>query len=175
MDFNFNPEQLQFADALKRWIGRDYGFEARRAIVHSEAGVSNEAWATLTELGMTALPVPEEQGGFSGTAVDMFVVMRELGRGLVVEPYLATVLGAEFLRLGGLHPQLLERVATGELKLACALGERQSRHDMRDIATRAESIGDGFVLRGEKKVVLHGAQAGMLVVSARSGGASKED
>ena len=45
MDFNFNPEQLQFADALKRWIGRDYGFEARRAIVHSEAGVSSEAWA----------------------------------------------------------------------------------------------------------------------------------
>ena len=175
MDFNFNPEQLQFADALKRWIGRDYGFEARRAIVHSEAGVSNEAWATLAELGMTALPVPEEQGGFSGTAVDMFVVMRELGRGLVVEPYFATVLGAEFLRLGGLHPQLLERVATGELKLACALGERQSRHDMRDIATRAESDGDGFVLRGEKKVVLHGAQAGMLVVSARSGGEQRAE
>ena len=175
MDFNFNPEQLQFADALKRWIGRDYGFEARRAIVHSEEGVSKEAWATLTELGMTALPVPEEQGGFSGTAVDMFVVMRELGRGLVVEPYLATVLGAEFLRLGGLHPELLERVATGELKLACALGERQSRHDMRDIATRAESMGDGFVLRGEKKVVLHGAQAGMLVVSARTSGEQRAE
>ena len=175
MDFNFNPEQLQFADALKRWIGRDYGFEARRAIVHSEEGVSKEAWATLTELGMTALPVPEEQGGFSGTAVDMFVVMRELGRGLVVEPYLATVLGVEFLRLGGLHPQLLERVATGELKLACALGERQSRHDMRDIATRAQADGDGFVLRGEKKVVLHGAQAGMLVVSARTSGEQRAE
>ncbi|XYJ08800.1 acyl-CoA dehydrogenase family protein [Telluria sp. B2] len=175
MDFNFNPEQLQFADALKRWIGRDYGFEARRAIVHSEEGVSKEAWATLTELGMTALPVPEEQGGFSGTAVDMFVVMRELGRGLVVEPYLATVLGAEFLRLGGLHPQLLERVATGELKLACALGERQSRHDMRDIATRAQADGDGYLLHGEKKVVLHGAQAGMLVVSARTGGEQRAE
>ena len=175
MDFNFNPEQLQFADALKRWVGRDYGFEARRAIVHSKEGVSKEAWATLTELGMTALPVPEEQGGFSGTAVDMFVVMRELGRGLVVEPYLATVLGVEFLRLGGLHPQLLERVATGELKLACALGERQSRHDMRDIATRAQADGDGFVLRGEKKVVLHGAQAGMLVVSARTSGEQRAE
>jgi len=175
MDFNFNPEQLQFADALKRWIGRDYGFEARRAIVHSDTGVSSDAWATLVELGMTALPVPEEQGGFSGTAVDMFVVMRELGRGLVVEPYFATVLGAEFLRLGGLHPQLLERVATGDLKLACALGERQSRHDMRDIATRATPDGDGHVLRGEKKVVLHGAQAGMLVVSARLGGEQRAE
>jgi alkylation response protein AidB-like acyl-CoA dehydrogenase len=170
MDFNFNTEQLQFADALKRWIARDYSFEARRAIIRSDAGVSDTAWATLAELGMTALPVPEEQGGFAGTAVDMFVVMQELGRGLVVEPYFATVLGAEFLRRAGAHGELLERVAGGELKLACALGERQSRHDMFDIATRAEAKGDGWLLNGEKKVVIHGAQAGMLVVSARSSG-----
>ena len=170
MDFNFNPEQTQFADALKRWIARDYDFEARRAIVHSETGVSDAAWATLAELGMTALPVPEAQGGFAGSAVDMFVVMQELGRGLVVEPYFATVLGAEFLRLGGRHAALLEQVASGELKLACALGERQSRHDMRNIATQAMPDGAGYVLNGEKKVVLHGAQAGMLVVSARMTG-----
>jgi alkylation response protein AidB-like acyl-CoA dehydrogenase len=170
MDFNFNTEQLQFADALKRWIARDYSFEARRSIIRSDAGVSDTAWATLAELGMTALPVPEEQGGFAGTAVDMFVVMQELGRGLVVEPYFATVLGAEFLRRAGGQGELLERVAGGELKLACALGERQSRHDMFDIATRAEAKDDGWLLNGEKKVVTHGAQAGMLVVSARSSG-----
>jgi alkylation response protein AidB-like acyl-CoA dehydrogenase len=99
--------------------------------------------------------------------------MQELGRGLVVEPYFATVLGAEFLKLGGGHGALLEQVATGELKLACALGERQSRHDMRDIAARAERDGDGWLLNGEKKVVLHGAQAGVLIVSSRSGGAQR--
>jgi alkylation response protein AidB-like acyl-CoA dehydrogenase len=170
MDFNFNQEQLQFADALKRWIGRDYNFETRRGIIHSDTGTSEAAWATLAELGMTALPVPEEQGGFNGSAVDMFVVMQELGRGLVVEPYFATVLGAEFLRLAGGRGELLEQVATGELKLACALGERQSRHDMFDIATRATPNGDAWLLTGEKKVVIHGAQAGMLIVSARTGG-----
>jgi alkylation response protein AidB-like acyl-CoA dehydrogenase len=175
MDFNFKEEQLQLADALKRWIARDYSFEARREIVRSQAGTSEQAWATLAELGLTALPVPEEQGGFAGDAVDMFVVMQELGRGLVVEPYFATVLGAEFLRLGGSHAALLERVASGELKLACALGERQSRHDMRDIATRAEKDGNGWRLGGEKKVVLHGAQAGVLVVSSRSGGGQRDE
>jgi alkylation response protein AidB-like acyl-CoA dehydrogenase len=175
MDFNFKEEQLQLADALKRWIARDYSFEARREIVRSQGGTSERAWATLAELGLTALPVPEEQGGFAGDAVDMFVVMQELGRGLVVEPYFATVLGAEFLRLGGGHAALLERVATGELKLACALGERQSRHDMRDIATRAEQSGNGWRLSGEKKVVLHGAQAGVLVVSSRSGGGQRDE
>ncbi len=174
MNFNLKEEQVQFADALKRWIGRDYGFEQRRAIIASGQGSSDAAWATLVELGMTALPVPEEQGGFSGGATDLFVVMRELGRGLVVEPYFATVLGAKFLALGGAHPALLEAVATGALKLACALGERQSRHDLRDIATRAEKVADGWRLTGDKQVVVHGAEAGVLVVSARSAGGQRD-
>jgi alkylation response protein AidB-like acyl-CoA dehydrogenase len=175
MNFEFKEEQLQFADALKRWIGRDYSFEQRRAIVRSEQGTLDAAWATLAELGMTALPVPEEQGGFAGGAVDLFVVMRELGRGLVVEPYFATVLGAHFLKLGGAHASLLEQVATGELKLACALGERQSRHALCDIATRAEQIGAGWRLTGEKTAVVHGSQAGVLVVSARVGGGQRDE
>ena len=175
MDFNFKDEQLQLADALKRWIARDYTFDARRAIVGSESGTSDAAWGTLAELGLTALPLPEAHGGFDGDAVDMFVVMQELGRGLVVEPYFATMLGADFLRRGGAHGALLDRVATGDLKLACALGERQSRHDLRDIAVRAVADGDGWRLSGEKKVVLHGAQAGMLIVSARSGGAQRDE
>jgi alkylation response protein AidB-like acyl-CoA dehydrogenase len=174
MDFNFKEEQLQFADALKRWAAKDYSFEERGRIVRSPAGVSDAAWATLAELGMTALPIPEEQGGFSGSAVDMFVVMQELGRGLVVEPYLATVLGAEFLKLGGGHQALLEQVAGGELKLACALGERQSRHDLADIATSAAADGDSYVINGRKTVVLHGGQAGSLIVSTRSAGSQRD-
>lgn len=175
MDFNFKEEQLQLADALKRWIARDYTFDARRAIVGSPAGVSDAAWATLAELGLTALPLPEAHGGFDGDAVDMFVVMQELGRGLVVEPYVATMLGAEFLRRGGAHGAVLDRVAGGELKLACALGERQSRHDLRDIATRAVQEAGGWRLNGEKKVVLHGAQAGVLIVSARTAGTQRDE
>jgi alkylation response protein AidB-like acyl-CoA dehydrogenase len=122
------------------------------------------------------LPLPSSHGGFDGDAVDMFVVMQELGRGLVVEPYFATMLGAGFLRHGAAHGALLDRVAAGDLKLACALGERQSRHDLRDIATRATRAGqDGWLLHGEKKVVLHGAQAGVLIVSARTAGAQRDE
>ncbi|OIJ42732.1 acyl-CoA dehydrogenase family protein [Massilia timonae] len=168
MHFELNGEQQQLADAIRRWIGRDYGFEARRAIVHSEPGVSPDAWATMVELGLTALPVPEEHGGFGGDALAMFGVMQELGRGLVVEPYVATVLGVEFLRQGGGHGALLERVAAGNVKLACALGEQRSRHDAFEIATRVEAVDGGYRLHGEKRVVLHGAEADALIVSARS-------
>jgi alkylation response protein AidB-like acyl-CoA dehydrogenase len=174
MDFNFNEEQLAFGDALKRWVGKDYSFDERARIIGTPEGVSAAAWSALAELGMTALPVPAAHGGFDGSAIDMFVVMRELGRGLVVEPYLATMMGAEMLRLGGGHGELLEQVAGGSLTLACAIGERAARHDLFDIATRAIAHGDGYRIDGSKQVVLHGAQAGSLLVSARTGGAQRD-
>jgi len=174
MDFNLKEEQQQFADALRRWVDKDYSFETRKRIIHSQSGVSDVAWSTLVELGMTALPVPEEQGGFSGTAVDMLVVMQELGRGLVVEPYFATVWGAKFLQLAGNQHHRLEDVAKGELKLACALGEKHSRHDLADIKTIASINGEGYRIDGTKTVVIHGGQAGALIVSARSAGTQRD-
>src|SRR5438552_17554807 len=136
MDFNLTPEQQQFADALRRWIERDYSFEQRNKIVHSEPGVSAKAWSTLAELGMTALPVPAAQGGFDGSAVDLMVVMQELGRGIVVEPYWSTVLGAEFLKRAGGHGALLEKIAPGELQLAGVQGGQPARYDRFDVPTR---------------------------------------
>jgi alkylation response protein AidB-like acyl-CoA dehydrogenase len=174
MDFTFKEEQQQFADALRRWVDKDYTFDTRKRIVHSASGVSEAAWSTLVELGMTALPVPEEQGGFSGSAVDMLVVMQELGRGLVVEPYLATVWGAKFLQLAGNQHHRLEDVAKGELKLACALSEKHSRHDLADIKTIASINGEGYRIDGTKTVVIHGGQADALIVSARSAGTQRD-
>jgi alkylation response protein AidB-like acyl-CoA dehydrogenase len=136
--------------------------------------MSDAAWATLAELGMTALPIPEAQGGFDGSAVDMMVVMGEIGRGLLVEPYLATVMGAEFLKRSQGHEAMLEQVGQGSIKLACALGERQARHDAFDIQTSAMAQGANFVINGTKTVVVHGAQADALIVSARTSGAARD-
>ncbi len=176
MDFNFNQEQQQFAEAIRRWAAKDYDFEQRKKIIHSESGVSDAAWASLVELGVLALPIPEAQGGFDGNAVDMLVVMQEIGRGLVIEPVLPTLLGAEFLKRAGGHEALLEQVATGELKLACALGERQARHELNNITTMATGTSDsgGFVLNGEKTVVLHAAAANQFIVSARTHGNARD-
>ncbi|MBN3817270.1 pimeloyl-CoA dehydrogenase small subunit, partial [Paraburkholderia sp. Se-20369] len=80
MDFTFTDEQQQFADALGRYLGEQYGFETRQAIAHSDAGVSDAQWQAFTELGLTALPVPDAHGGFGGSAVDMLVVLQALGR-----------------------------------------------------------------------------------------------
>ncbi|KAA1004458.1 pimeloyl-CoA dehydrogenase small subunit [Paraburkholderia panacisoli] len=174
MDFTFNDEQQQFADALRRYLDKSYGFEARQAIVRSEAGVSDTQWAALTELGLTALPVPEAQGGFNGGPIDMLVVMQELGRALVVEPYWATAVGIEALRLAGAgegeDASLLERAAQGEIMLAVAFHEPHARYDLFEVATTASAEGEQQTLSGTKSVVLHGAQAHAWIVPARLNG-----
>lgn len=173
MDFRLSQEQQQFADSLRRWVEKAYSFEHRKKIVESAEGVSEAAWQNLAELGATALAVPEEQGGLNGSAVDMMIVMKEFGRGLVVEPFFATALGAEFLKQTGGH-EILELVAAGSAKLACALNERDAAHDLFDIAVSAKADGIGYVLNGEKTAVIHGAQADALIVSARTSGAQRD-
>ncbi|CAB3791659.1 L-prolyl-[peptidyl-carrier protein] dehydrogenase [Paraburkholderia ultramafica] len=174
MDFTFNDEQQQFADALRRYLDKSYGFEARQAIVRSASGVSDTHWAAFTELGLTALPVPEAQGGFNGGPIDMLVVMQELGRALVVEPYWATAVGIEALRLAGMgqgeDASLLERAAQGEIKLAVAFHEPHARYDLFEIETTASGQGEQQALTGAKSVVLHGAQADAWIVPARQHG-----
>jgi len=120
------------------------------------------------------LPVPSEHDGFDGTAIDQMVVMQALGRALVVEPVFATALGVHFLKLAGGHGDLLAQVAAGDMVLACALGERQSRHELAHIETTARKVDDYYVIDGSKSTVLHGAQAGYLIVSARSAGAQSD-
>lgn len=174
MDFDLNPEQQQLADAITRWAAKDYDFEKRKQIIRSEAGVSADAWRALAELGVNALPVPAAQDGFDGTAVDQMVVMQALGRALVVEPVFSTALGVQFLKLAGGHGDVLSHVASGEMILACALSERQSRHELAHIETTAQRVDDHYVIDGSKSTVLHGAQAGCLIVSARSAGEAND-
>lgn len=149
MDFSFTDEQKQLADAVRRFVDKDYGFEARNKVVYSAGGVSQAHWDALAELGLTALPVPEAQGGFDGRAMDL----------LVVEPYAATVLGTQALKLAGGQDALLEPVAGGALKLAVAFGEPQSRYELFNVTTRAAQQGGGWTLSGAKAVVVHGGQA----------------
>lgn len=171
MDFNLSDEQKQLSDAVRRFVEKSYDFESRKAGIKSPAGYSDTAWGALAEIGLTALPVPEAQGGFSGTAVDMMVVMQELGRGLVVEPYLATVVGAYALRIAGGQDAVLEQVAGGEVRLATAFNEPQARYALNDVRVTAK----GGKLNGRKVVVIHGAQADKLIVSARSSGADADE
>jgi alkylation response protein AidB-like acyl-CoA dehydrogenase len=178
MDFKLTDEQQALRDTLVRFVQKDYSFEKRKAILKSKDGISREAWKQLADMGLTALGLPEEHGGLPGNAVDTMVVMEVFGRGLLVEPYLATVvLGAGLVKAAGSAKQqaaILPKVASGELLLALAHFETDSRYEIEHVATKAKKSGDSHVLNGAKTVVLHGAQAGTLIVSARTSGDERD-
>jgi alkylation response protein AidB-like acyl-CoA dehydrogenase len=175
MDFDYTEEQTLFSDSLRRLLEDKYSDSQRRDVLAQDDTYHSEAlWQDYAELGLLALPFDEGMGGFGGTAIDVMVTELEFGRHLSLEPYLASViLAGGALRLVGNADQqsrLIEPMVAGEMKLACAFGEPQSRYDAFDVETRAEKSGNGFKLSGRKAVALGADCADKLIVSARIAG-----
>lgn len=172
MDFAFTDIQDMLKDSAEKFVSNDYGFEHRQALVDSDKGYSEEHWQLFAELGWLALPFEEAYGGLDGTAVDIMVLMQTLGKGLLVEPYLSTVVlgGGVISRLGteAQKEQWLPAIAGGELKVALAACEAQDPWALNSLTTTAEASGEGYVLNGHKAVVLHAQSADVLLVAANA-------
>ena len=171
MNFEPTDEQRQLADSLQKVLANDYSFDKRRAILASDTGSSDKIWATLADMGLTALALPEADGGFGGGALDLLAAMQACGDALLVEPLLDNLLAARLLARAGSAEQratLLPGVVDGSLKLAFAGLEPGSRYDLAPSTTLARQQGSGWVLDGEKCVVIGAAVAGQLLVSART-------
>jgi pimeloyl-CoA dehydrogenase small subunit len=180
VDFDLSEEQRLLKESVERLIADRYSFEQRKKYLAEPDGWSREAWTQYAELGLLGLPFAEQHGGFGGGAVETMIVMEAFGRGLILEPYFATVvLGGGLIRRSGTQSQqaeLLPRIAEGQLKLAFAHLERQSRWNLSEVATTARRNGSDWVLDGQKGVVLHGDCADRLLVTARaSGGRADRD
>jgi pimeloyl-CoA dehydrogenase small subunit len=175
MDFSFSEEQLLLKDSAERLIADRYGdFERRKLYQQKPGGWSEAMWQDFAGMGLTALPFDESLGGVGAGAVETMIVMEAVGRALCLEPYLASVvLSGSALRAGGSDAQketLIPALGRGERVMSLAFGERQSRYDLFDVATTARANGAGYVLDGQKSVVLHGDSADSLIVSARTSG-----
>ena len=172
MDFGLTEQQQLLKDSIERFVRDEYTFEARRRILASGEGFSPEHWRTFAELGLLGLPFAEDEGGIGGDGIDTLVVMEAFGRGLVVEPFLPTVvLCGSLLKLAGSPAQraaLLPAIIDGERMLAFAHGERRARHDLGHVEAKATPTADGHTLDGTKSVVLGAPAAATFIVSART-------
>jgi alkylation response protein AidB-like acyl-CoA dehydrogenase len=127
MNFDYNEEQQLLADSVRRFLQKDYDFEARKKILASPEGWSERVWSTFAQMGLTGLPLSPDYGGFGGGAVDLMSVMEAFGEALVVEPYLPTMLAALVIARSGTEQQkqaILPLVAQGKMRLAFATGQR---------------------------------------------------
>jgi alkylation response protein AidB-like acyl-CoA dehydrogenase len=174
MDFLLSDEQKQLQDLIQQFIQKDYSFDIREKLVKSEDGFSKEFWKTFSTFGLLAMPFPEEDGGYNGGPVDIMVILEAFGTGLIVEPYIPNIVLSGNL-ISGLGTQdqkdtILPNLFSGDMHLAFAFAEPQSRFDLNDVTTSAVKDGDNFKLNGYKSVVMNGPAADKLIISARTSG-----
>ena len=178
MDFEFSQEQQQLADSLRKYLAKEYGFEARKAAINSAAGTSAAAWSAFAEMGLMAIPFAEADGGFGGGAVDLMAAMEACGEALVVEPLLDQIgLAGRLVARAGSTAQraaVLPGVIDGSTKLAFGYLERGRRYETAPAATTAKKSGAGWRLDGEKIVVIGAPLADRLVISARTYGSGAD-
>ena len=174
MNFELTEEQRMIQESVERFVNENYDLDSRVALSGKDPGFSTDYWQTMAELGWLGLPFSEEDGGFGGNQIDVLVVMEQFGRGLVLEPYLASVvMGGGAVKIGGseaLKQEILPGVIDGTRQLAFAYAEQQSRFDLDDVVTSAKKDGENFVLNGQKSMVLNAETASQIVVSARTSG-----
>ncbi len=176
MDFNYTETQSMLRDTLRRYLSDSYDFDARQAMLRSEAGRDPAIWHALaTEIGILGAALPEAQGGFGGGPVDTMVLMEELGRAMAIEPYIPSiVIGAQALIHAQAHTDLVPAIIAGESIIAAGLYEPQGRYCLSDVKTSARPDGAGWVLNGHKPVVIAAPYATHLLVSARTSGSQRD-
>jgi pimeloyl-CoA dehydrogenase small subunit len=171
MNFTLGDGERMLRDTVERLVARDYGFEQRKRHAQAPGGWSRAMWARYAELGLLALPFAAEHGGLDGGPVDLMLVMEALGRALILEPYLASIVIAGGALRAGAAPAQAARwippVASGECVIVFAHAERQSRYNLADVGCTARRDGNAYVLDGAKVCVSHGDSAERLIVSAR--------
>ncbi|HKU07889.1 MAG TPA: pimeloyl-CoA dehydrogenase small subunit [Bradyrhizobium sp.] len=174
MDFDLSEEQRLLKESVDGLLTDSYDFDARKKYMKEKGGWSKAVWGKLAEQGLLGLPFAEADGGFGAGGVETMIVMEALGKALVLEPYLATVvIGGGFLRHGGSDAQKAAHVPSiidGSKTFAFAQLEKNSRYDLHDVATTAKKKGEAYVIDGEKFVVLNGENADTLIVTARTKG-----
>lgn len=176
MDFDFADDQLALRDTVRKWMDRDYSFESRMEIARS-GGFSAKAWESLGELGLLGLQVSEQHGGLGLGSIEAMVVMEELGRGLLIEPYAQTALVAPHILAcapASIQGRCLPAIAAGDMLVVLAHQERAARYRLDHVTTRAARSGAGWQLSGLKTVVPAGSFAQAFVVPARVGGADDD-
>jgi pimeloyl-CoA dehydrogenase small subunit len=178
MDFDLSEEQRLLKESVDGLLTDSYEFDQRKKYMAEKGGWSKAIWSKLAEQGLLGLPFAEADGGFGAGAVETMIVMEALGKALVLEPYLSTVvIAGGFLRHGGSAAQKeahIPPIIDGSKTFAFAQLEKNSRYDLNDIVTSAKRKGSGWIIDGEKFVVINGENADTLVVTARTKGAQRD-
>ena len=179
MDFSLSEEQQLIKESVDKFIAKDYMFEARNKILETEDRFSRDLWKQYADLGWLGMALPEEYGGFGGSAVENMLVCEAFGSAMVLEPYLTTVvMSANALVLAASEDEkkdLLEQIIAGDLLISMAYAEAESGYNLANVSVKASGSAGSYSLNGEKIVVLNAPSADKFIVSARTSGGQSDE
>ena len=178
MDFSFSEEQTLLRNTIQSFIQDNYDFDKRTEIVKSEEGMKIENWKLFSNLGLLGLPFSEDDGGLGFGPVELMIVVEEFGKGLVVEPYIQTIVTCGgFLKRASekQRNKYIPKIISGEDIWAFAYAEPQGRYNLNDLTTKASKEGDNYILNGYKCVVSAAPWSKKLIVSARTSGDQRDE
>ena len=179
MHFELTEEQTLLENMVTAFVRDDYNWETREKIVKTEEGWKPENWSKFAELGLLSVPFSEDHGGLGGTAVDSMVVMEQFGKGLVVEPFMPSILlsGNLISKLANESQanEIIPKIIEGESRYVFAYAEPQSRFDLSDVKTSATKDGDEYTLNGFKSVVFGASMATHIIIAARTSGDQRSE
>jgi len=172
MDLSFNEDQELIKNSVEKFVSESYSAENRRKIIASNKGFDSEIWQKFSELGWLALPFKEEDGGFGGELIDLMIIMKVFGKGLVIEPYVSSIILSGSLisscPASELRSNLIKNLIEGKEKASFAFSEPTSRFNVYDVSTFAKNKGKNWLINGHKSVVFGAGQSDYLLVSART-------
>jgi len=172
MDFSLSEEQKLIKQQVEKFVQNDYSFDRRNKILKMDEGFDRAIWKQFADLGWLGIPFSEEDGGFGGGPIETSLLMEAFGNGMVVEPYLSTVVLAgnavAFAGSAEQKSQLLGGIVSGDLLMSLAYAEAKSGYNLAYVTTTAKKSANAYSLTGEKIVVLGGQSANTFIVSART-------
>lgn len=122
MDFTFSDKQLAARRHIRRVLMTEVSPELLRELWETDSGCTGGLWQLFTELGLTALSVPQAHGGQGGSDVDWVLMAQEAGYYALPGPLLDTawVASALLASLPGdaVAARWLPRIAQGQARLA---------------------------------------------------------
>jgi len=177
MNFEHTEDRRMMAESLGRYLRDQYAFPERDRVARSPQGYSELHWKQLADMGIVGALFAEEDGGYGGAGFDIAVVFEELGRKLVTEPFLGTLMAGLALSRSGTEVQraVIESLIQGERIGAFAHTEPDSASEWPRVTAQARRVDGGWVLDGVKAVVAHAEAAELIIVSARTSGDPEQE
>jgi alkylation response protein AidB-like acyl-CoA dehydrogenase len=171
VDFAFSDEQEELRRYARQWLTERMPLSRVRQLMATPEGFDRSDWASVADLGWQAMAIPEEFGGAGFGFLELAVLLEEQGRGLFCGPFLSTVVAsANAILLAGSPAQksdILPGIAAGETVAALAVSEEGASWTGADLSTSAKRADDGWVIDGQKRWVLDGYSADLIVVATQ--------